>query len=173
MFNNFGIFAEIEEQSRLENLEKKLQSARIKNVDYCIQCGFCCHRRTCVPTPDELIKVAEYMKLDVKDLINKYYAIDRHTGSNTYIAKPVGENIKDLAGQFIPSERTFNEGKCIFLDENNNCKIYSVRPESAKKAGCWIKNKIVYNPIKFWENNMLLKRFGINGQLMEDSIYTE
>jgi Fe-S-cluster containining protein len=100
-----------------------------------------------------------------KELINKYYAIDRMSYSDVYYVKPLGENIRDLAGKFIPSERTWDEGKCIFLNEKNQCNIYTVRPTSAKISECWNNNskkdmsKII---ISKWEGDVLFKKFKIN-----------
>lgn len=156
-----GILAHMDETERLEKLEIKLGSARLKKVKHCLKCGFCCNRRPCIPTPDELIEIANFLKLDVKTCINKYFAIDIDVKENIYFLKPVGINTKDLAGKFIPSDRTYNEGDCIFLDKNRECKIHKVRPKSAKECNCWEEKETKYNPTIFWKNNQLLKRFCI------------
>ena len=152
----------IKESHRLEELEKELKSAHLRGEKKCIKCGFCCHKRTCIPTPNELKKIAEFLKLTPKELINKFYAIDIESYGGDYYVKPVGENTKDLAGKFIPTERTWNEGKCIFLDEKNHCKIYPVRPISAKLQKCW-ENETVKDesPTKFWKDKVLEKEFKI------------
>lgn len=161
----YGIIAQMEETERLERLEKVLRSARIRGEAKCVMCGYCCSKRTCIPTPNELRKIAEFLKLIPNELINKYYAIDRFSDYNYYV-KPVGENIKDLTGKFIPSERTFGEGRCIFLTENNLCKIYPVRPRSARKMECWNDTK-TGTGAESWTNNKLKKEFGINGKKLE------
>lgn len=165
-----GLFKQYETRIKLELLEKKLKSARILGKKKCVQCGFCCHQRTCIPTPAELKKIAKFFKLSVKELINKYYAIDRKWTDNTYYVKPVGTKIKDLAGKFIPSDRTFDEGRCIFLEKKGkkfSCKIYPVRPKQAKGMKCW-KEEILYDPVKSWKKNKLLTIFGIDGRKEED-----
>ena len=159
----FGLIATVDEEDRVDKLEKKLGSARLKGVNHCLKCGFCCNRRTCIPTPDELIKIAKFLKLEVKECINKYFAIDCNQMHTIYFLKPVGLNIKDLAGKFIPSNRTFNEGDCIFLDENKMCKIHKVKPKSAKGFKCW-EEIPDYDARIHWKDNQLLKIFKIDGE---------
>lgn len=164
----FGFMRQEREYTRLEILRDKLKPATIRGVKHCVKCGFCCHCRTCIPTPNELKKIAKFLKLTPIQLIKRYYAIDRFSSDNIYYVKPVGINIKDLAGKFIPSERTFNEGPCIFLRKSNLCKIYPVRPKSARNVNCWEEKE--GNPkklIKFWEGNQLLKQFKIDGDKLE------
>lgn len=171
-----GIFKQFEEQDRLNRLEKRLKSAKILNKTKCIRCGFCCHRKTCIPTPAELKKIAKFLKMTTKELISKYYAIDRKWTDNTYYLKPVGIKIKDLVGKYIPSERTYDEGKCIFLEKKGkkfSCKIYPVRPKTARITKCWTEKTTKYNPIKSWKKNKLLTIFGIDGEKKENEIEIE
>ena len=162
------------EGDRLNRLEQEMKSARILGKKECVRCGFCCHKRTCIPMPNDIKKTAKFIKLTPIELINKYYSIDKQSsGSDDYYVKPLGENIKDLAGKFIPDDRTFNEGKCIFLEQDGKrtkCKIYSVRPLSAKLMECWNKDdkckqhQEIYNS---WKGNQLKKQFGIDGEKLE------
>lgn len=163
-----GLFATSTEVGRLEKLEIKLKSAKIKGVKHCIKCGYCCNRRSCVPTPKELTKIAKFLKLKPKKCINTYFAIDRSSFGYNYIIKPVSSNIMDLAGKFIPSSRTFNEGRCVFLSKHNLCKIYPVRPKSAKICKCWEEEQIEYDVNGFWEENKLKTIFGIDGEKLEN-----
>ena len=132
---------EFEEQFRLERLEKKLGSARLIQENHCVSCGFCCKKRTCIPSPDELVDIAEYLKTTPEKLISTKFVIDRLTFKSPYFVKPAASNITDLVGKFVPSDRTFNEGTCVFLKKNNRCEIYYVRPKSAKVMECWNDNK--------------------------------
>lgn len=166
-----GMMQRMEEDRRLEELREKFKTAESEGKKHCLRCGFCCYARTCIPTPAELKKIAKFLKLTPTELIKKYYVVDRIDFDDSYYVKPAGENIKDLVGKFIPAERTFNEGKCVFLDKNNLCKIYSVRPQSAKDANCWKKDdmKSPSKIIKRWKGNQLLKQFGIDGDKLEES----
>lgn len=132
-----GMFRQSEEENRIEQLKKGFNTAKKLGVEQCQKCGFCCYRRTCIPTPNELEKIADFLDLTLKKTIEKYYCIDRGNFSSVYFVKPVGMNNRDLVGKFLPSERTFNEGKCIFLTKKNYCKIHDIKPESAISTGCW------------------------------------
>ena len=173
MFNFLtGMLQEQSEMERLRELETRLKSASILKKKHCVRCSYCCHQRTCTPTPNELKKIAKFLKMTPTELIEKYYAIDRKTGSNVYYVKPVGENIKDLIGGFISSSRTWNEGKCIFL-KKKSCKIYPVRPKTAQVMKCWEGNEeeqdINYkNILDSWKGNKLKKEFGFNGEELEN-----
>lgn len=161
----FGILKRIEEGERLEKLKLELNPADLQKKKQCVMCGFCCNCRTCIPTPKEIKKIAEFLNISVKDIINKYYAIDKNGKYYNLHIRPLGKNILDLGGKFIPSDRTWNEGACIFLDENNKCKIHEVKPKSAKIMKCWEdnqeeveKNCKVLN--KSWEDKSFLEELG-------------
>ena len=155
-----GFMQQDMETNRLEELKKQFKTSSSLKLKKCNKCGFCCHKRACIPTPEEVKKVANFFKLSPNQLINTYYAIDRQTISNKYYVKPIGINQKDLIGKFIPGNRTYNEGQCIFLDRNNLCKIYLVRPQSAKNQKCW-SNERFENAIDSWGDNELKTKFGI------------
>ncbi len=171
MFGLFNGFMRREEEvRRLEKLKKRFKTAKDLGKKHCVRCGFCCYRRTCTPTPFELKKIAKFFKLTPAALIKKYFVIDKIKYNDPYYVKPAGENIKDLVGKFIPAERTFNEGKCIFLDKNNLCKIHPVRPQSARDCKCWEDEdtELGRDYIKAWKGNKLLKEFGIDGEDAEN-----
>lgn len=167
------MFNQLIEEERLaeEKKEKGFNTAKDLGKKECIKCGWCCTRKVCVPTPNELRKIAEFLKLTPKECINKYFAIDmksfrskdmKRFRSKTYFVRPIGIKQKDLVGKFIPSDRTFDEGKCIFLDENKICKIHSVRPYDAKSAECWVKFEGDGDESKkTWKEDQLEKEFGI------------
>ena len=152
------------EIERLEELKFILKPAFLRGEKKCVMCGYCCHRKTCIPTPNELKKIAEFFRMTPQKLIKKYFAIDIYKG--IYHVRPIGINIKDLKGKFIPADRTYGEGKCIFLDKKNRCKIQEVKPKQAKSMKCWVKTK-PFDVLKYWKGNQLLKQFGIDGGKLE------
>jgi len=170
-----GILKKMEEQERLSKLRIKLNPADLQKKNKCVMCGFCCNCRTCIPTPTEAKKIAEFLKLSVKDMINKYYVIDENGTYPHFHIKPLGKNILDLGGKIIPAERTWNEGACVFLDENNKCKIHEVKPHSAKIMRCWEdnkqeaeENKKIIN--KSWEDKSFLENLGFNLKKLREEL---
>lgn len=164
--------AQIQRNLEITELENQFQTAGKLGKKECQKSGFCCHKRPCIPTPTELKKIAEFLKMSSVELINKFYAIDRNSGSKNYYLKPTGVNITDLAGKFIPGVRTFNEGKCVLLNEDNTCSIHSVRPLSARLMKCWeewddVKQKQSDGIYEEWSGNQLFKQFGISGEKLE------
>ena len=171
-----GIFKVIEEQERLAKLKIKMNPADLQKKKKCVMCGFCCNCRTCIPTPTEAEKIAEFLKISVKEMINKYYAIDKNGKYYNFHIKPLGKNILDLGGKIIPDERTWNEGACVFLNENNKCKIHKVKPKSAQIMRCWEDNEEetkkedkVLN--KSWENKSFLKNLGFDLEKPKEEEY--
>ncbi len=157
-----------ENYTYLTQLEKELGSARIKGETYCLQCGFCCHRRTCIPTPQEIFVIADYLKMTPKDMINKYFMIDTHRDSSgVYYLRPLGVNVTKYAGKIVPDLETYTEGKCIFLTEENNCAIHPVKPKAAKEVECWTEDTSIN--VEEWKDNQLKKHFGIDGEELEEN----
>ena len=152
----------LEEGNRICALEAKLKPAYSRNVKHCVRCGFCCHKRSCVLTPDEVDKVAKHLMLPVKSLIQKLFIIDIE--EDIYFLRPVGKNIKDLRGKYVPSNRTYDEGPCVFLKDigcgEYDCELQAVKPRQARSFKCWAMNRI-FNPIPLWKGDVLWKRFGI------------
>ena len=147
------------EAIRMNELKENFKTAYDLKVNYCLKCGFCCNKRTCIPIYKEFIEICNFLNLSIKKTIRKYFCIDKFNYSDILFIKPAGINQLDLLGEFIPITRTFDEGKCIFLLENNLCKIYEVRPKSAKISKCWennIDNKDYIKIIKkSWSNDKL------------------
>lgn len=130
-----GLMQRIMEDARIEELRIHFKTAKDIGKKECINCGFCCHRRPCILLPEELDKIAEFLKMDKKSIIKKFFCVDEKGG--IFFVKPAGINQMHLLGKYLEAEDTFNEGKCIFLDENNRCKIHEVKPRMAKIMKCW------------------------------------
>lgn len=143
------MFRLLQEQARLKQLRLTFKTAEDLKQTSCVCCGYCCHRRSCIPSPQEVVKIAEFLKLTIEEMIEKYFVIDTMDGTLFYI-KPVGENRLYLRGRIPSAEETFNEGKCIFLDENNKCKIHPVKPREAQEKKCWEKDESSYEGNKTW-----------------------
>jgi len=79
----------------------------LKNNHSCKQCGKCCHCKPIVITPKDIKVMAFALNMNTKDFKEKY--------TEVYPGIPGLSHFK-------------NENPCVFLDENNRCKIYNARP---------------------------------------------
>ena len=114
----------------------------------CRQCGECCIKRVCTPTPDEIKRIAAFLELPILEAIKKYFAIDQLDDDPTLFLRPLAKNILDLGGKFIPNYKTFNEGECIFLTKNNICSIHEVKPKIGLLHKCWEEDDEEFHPIE-------------------------
>ncbi len=101
----------------------KLKKRPPKNLDYlmqdlheqtfatinCLACANCCKTTGPLFTKKDLVRIAKYLKLKPAEFIKKYLQIDE---DNDYVL------------QQLP---------CVFLDAQNYCTIYNVRPKACKE----------------------------------------
>ena len=135
--------------SNMEFLNKEKQehgtAARLGRTE-CQQCGFCCLRRPCIPTPDELEVIAKYLGLSVRDTLKTKMVVDINE-KNIYYPVWANESQQDMVGNLLPYNRTYDRGYCIFFDRTtHNCLIYEVRPEAARITQCWANNALKFDP---------------------------
>ena len=89
-----------------ENLEKKqqiLHTEVFQKID-CLDCGNCCKTTPTTVNSKDIKRISKYLGISKKEFIRKY-VMDDLTG--------------DLVLNFVP---------CTFLNEDNTCSIYEVRP---------------------------------------------
>lgn len=152
-----GILMSFDNQAFLEDEAKKHGTATRLGKTECQQCGFCCLRRACIPTPNELKTIAESLGLSVSDTLKTKMVID--TGKNgIYHPKWANESQTDMVGRFLPYNRTWDRGYCILFDRRtHDCLIYEVRPKSARITRCWSEDNDKFDPVDYWSKEKLLK----------------
>lgn len=161
-------------RDRLQRLKLKMNPSELNGNKFCSQSGFCCFKRPAVPSPDEIKQLAKHFKLTPNEFINKYCAIDYAEGE--YYPKLLGSKQLDIKGQFIPADRTFDEGACIMLskqkeDGKYNCTINEVKPEACRYFECWVDKPNDPNfvwPYELWEGNQLKYKFDIDGKKLNN-----
>jgi Fe-S-cluster containining protein len=79
--------------------------AVFKEID-CLKCANCCKTTGPLFTQKDIERIAQHMKLKPTEFISRYLAIDED---------------KDYVLRQIP---------CLFLDEQNYCSIYSIKPNA-------------------------------------------
>lgn len=114
----------------------------------CKKCGECCRKHPCYLEPDDLPKIAEFLGINEHELISKYlvwhnsfkppdkeeYGVPKlYPFPNRVDYKPIR-----LSNGFGIAIDDFDESNspCIFLDENNLCKIHLVKPIGGELQKC-------------------------------------
>jgi len=176
----YGFMSSIMARQRYAEYIESEKAKHTRAVDVgkseCTRCGYCCLQRPCIPTPDELEKIIEFLGLTAFDAIKKFFLIDSLGTDETKFIFPAKETQLDITGKYIPSERTFDEGYCIFYDKReHNCKIWPVRPKTARVMECWTENdditdKTLEETLKAWEN-FDFSKFGIEDNALADDDY--
>ncbi len=118
----------------------------------CEKCVECCTRTPGWFAPGEAEKAAKHMNLTMEAFINKYLVRDYWCGDLTdkdhgdegfsgdvYVWAPRKDGQKFYPGD--PKTATwgsaFDHGRCVFLDENDRCKIHAVKPKECRLSfGC-------------------------------------
>ncbi len=75
----------------------------------CLQCANCCKTTPALLLKSDVKKIAKHLGVPPKTFIRKY-------------------TIEDINGDLL-----FNGVPCIFLHEDNTCKIYAVRPKACRQ----------------------------------------
>lgn len=109
----------IENKKYFEKLKKKtpknldyvmqdLHNAEFKKTD-CLQCANCCKTTGPLFTKNDIERIAKYFKIKQQQFIEKFLRIDE---DNDYVLQQV---------------------PCTFLDSDNYCSIYDVRPKACSE----------------------------------------
>jgi len=92
----------------LDYLMQELHEAEFKKTD-CLSCANCCKTTGPLFTNSDIKRIAKYLRLKPHGFIEKYLRLDE-------------EN--DFVLQSVP---------CSFLDGQNSCMIYEVRPKACRE----------------------------------------
>ena len=136
-YKSQAILKQKEHKKFLENLKKKPP----KNLDYiveeiheavfekidCLQCANCCKTTGPLFTPKDIERIAKHLKMKVADFEEKFLRTDED---------------QDQVLQNLP---------CWFLNEDNSCTIYEVRPKACREFPHTDRKKI------YQINNLMLK----------------
>ncbi len=93
----------------------------------CLACANCCKTTPPIITDRDINRLAKHLKMKQGDFVQKYIIIDSD-------------------GDYI-----FKTTPCVFLDEENYCKIYEVRPKACREYPHTDANKI---SLKLMEKNI-------------------
>lgn len=93
--------------SRVDKLFHSAHEKAFEGIN-CLDCANCCKTTGPLFTKRDIGDISSRLKLSTNDFINKYL-------------------VKDEDGDFV-----LKELPCKFLDEHNNCTIYSFRPKACR-----------------------------------------
>ena len=92
----------------LDYLMQELHEAEFQRTD-CLQCANCCKTTGPLFTDADITRIAKHLKLKPQKFISQYLRLDED---------------KDYVLQNVP---------CTFLDAENYCLIYDVRPKACRE----------------------------------------
>ena len=143
----------------------------------CEKCKDCCLRLPGIPLPNDVIKIAEYLKMSVLDCLEKYFVVGYREGISIK-----GETYEEIMFVY-PAIKGWNNKietwaypfnidhmPCVFF-KDGLCEINSVKPfECLKVFGCeksntqtlYHRNTVLLEWNNVWENNTIhpdIKKF--------------
>ncbi|MFK7049437.1 MULTISPECIES: YkgJ family cysteine cluster protein [Flavobacterium] len=92
----------------LDYVMQELHNAEFKKMD-CLECANCCKTTGPLFTTADIERIAKYFRLKPQQFIQQYLKIDE---DNDYVLKSL---------------------PCVFLDAQNYCMIYDVRPKACRE----------------------------------------
>ena len=109
----------------------------------CTGCGKCCKTRgTVLLSPEELVKAAKLLRISIQEFKQLYVAQEQEMDDavSTTIPEltPIGwVQLRDKEEEATGLSSGYGSGGCIFLDEENKCKIYEARPMQCSTYPFW------------------------------------
>lgn len=114
------------DEKKLDKQFKQLHN-KYFNIYKCSECRNCCKKIGTIIEKEELDNICKYMQFDEKKLIRE-------------------ELIKNELNY------TFKDKKCMFLEENNNCKIEKCLPLSCREYPFTNKEERIFNLYSIIDN---------------------
>jgi Fe-S-cluster containining protein len=153
----------------------------------CDKCVKACHRTPGWFMPGEAQKAAKLMGMSFREFRDRYLVREFWGGyegltiwcplktvtlaaiglkeSTVNAMKAAGIEVQAKAGSWAPFSYAFAPGRCIFLDENNRCKIHAAKPYECRMAmPCGTKDqpnwrrKVVAAWVRLWHKRGALRR---------------
>ena len=92
---------------QVDEMASKLDREVFEEID-CTECANCCKTTPAILTNRDIKRIAAFLKIPPKIFRRKYV-------------------LEDIKG-----ELSFNKVPCVFLAEDNRCKVYEIRPASCR-----------------------------------------
>ncbi len=103
----------------------------------CKKCGNCCRKYPCGIVPSEIVPIAKFLKVSVRELFEKYLIGDYWVGDNTEDIYITPRRRTD-GGDFRKASFSWawSNEPCIFLTDEKLCLIHDVKPQTGKDSHC-------------------------------------
>lgn len=105
---NTAFLKSIPKNKQTDDLAFDLHEKVFKKVD-CLQCANCCKTTPALVTRPDAKRIAKYLSIPPKTFIRKYL-------------------LEDVNGELMIARVP-----CTFLNEDNTCQIYDVRPQACRE----------------------------------------
>ena len=107
---NKSFFAKLKKKppKQLDYLMQELHDVEFSRTD-CLECANCCKTTSPIFTDKDVERIAKHFKMKIYDFTTQFLKVDE---DNFFVLKQV---------------------PCTFLDEDNSCSIYDVRPKACRK----------------------------------------
>ena len=96
--------------------------AVFKELD-CLECANCCKTTSPIFLQEDIGRISSYLKIKVGHFISKYLEMDED-------------------GDFV-----LQKAPCVFLAEDNKCKVYDVRPKACSEYPHTNRNEKTYDAL--------------------------
>ncbi len=95
---------------RIQKLDQKATKIHHKVFEQtdCLSCANCCKSIPPIITKTDAKRIANYLKIGVGEFLTKHVIFDQD------------------------DDMVFNQSPCCFLNQDNTCQIYEVRPKACK-----------------------------------------
>lgn len=129
----------------------------------CNRCGTCCRTHPCALAPDDLGKIAFFLRMSRTDVFRRYLVLDYTIASSRKLRYLCPARVGDKPGRAVDWDWSFTGSPCIFL-HGNSCAIEPVKPRGGRTFSCRLISRTGRNRVTFgkkraaetWTGNPLL-----------------
>ena len=147
----------------LEVIETKRPSAGTQGKGACCSSANCCWRRPGGLEPDDVPKIAKFLGITKRELFSTLLVVDELGEERVLLPARAHQVTMGLTGIFLPWRETYSlESPCVFLDEQNKCKIHEVKPKQCREFECWNPERANGEPVGWTVKQ--LKSLGWDGK---------
>jgi Fe-S-cluster containining protein len=93
--------------SEIDEIAKRVDRDVFQDID-CLACGNCCKSAPPLITKEDINRISKELSISSKKFIRKY-VLEDYNGEMSFMSIP-----------------------CVFLEDDNRCKIYKVRPAACR-----------------------------------------